>query len=114
VKSSKNPIEFTNNFSLLAYNYDSAESFYAKMNCSDAVSKIKVPTLMISAKNDPSNRHDLIPWDNIKANSNIIYLYTPRGGHLEFMSDFYMNRWYKAPMGQFLNAVENYNRNIEA
>lgn len=86
---------------------------YDVMNCSNAVDKLDIPTLMISARNDPTNRHDLIPWDKIRKNPNIIYIYTQKGGHLEFMSDLFRNRWYKFPMSQFLFNLDKMHKNNE-
>ena len=63
---------------------------------------------MISSKTDPISKPKDIPWEEIKSNPNIIYVYTPRGAHLEFMVGRNRKRWYKPVMSKFLNMIDDY------
>jgi len=65
---------------------------------------------MISARDDPISSRDIIPWDEIKKNPNIIYAYTPRGGHLDFLTGMRRTRWYRKAMVDFINSVEQWDK----
>lgn len=65
---------------------------------------------MISARDDPISSRETIPWEEIKKNQNIIYAYTPRGGHLEFLTGTGRTRWYRKVMVDFINAIEEWDK----
>lgn len=65
---------------------------------------------MISSRTDPITKFDYIPWDEISKNENIVYAYTPRGGHLEYLTGWERTRWYKKTMVDFVNSVNEYNQ----
>lgn len=100
VRKSSNPIEYSERFTMKCFpeKGDTAKEYIANLECVDHLQRVSVPTMMISAKNDPTSNFSMMPWDLMKANSNIVHIYTPLGGHLEFMCDMYRNRWYKYPM----------------
>jgi hypothetical protein len=54
----------------------------------------------------PFKRLDFYPWEDIKANKNIIAAITPRGAHGHFVVGNNLTRWFKKPMSDFLNAVD--------
>lgn len=101
-----NPYDFTEHFSLkVTPESRTVKDFYEHMNCVPLIKDIKVPTLMIMAKNDPTSRHDMIPWKDILNNDNILYAYTPRGAHLEYLVEARRRKWFCQPMIEFLEAI---------
>lgn len=78
----------------------------SKTDLKGYLSKLEVPCLMISSKDDPISRRDLIPWEEIKKNSRLIYAYTPRGGHLTFSVGWQRERWYKSVMNDFFENLD--------
>lgn len=113
VENCTSPMVFTKEFGykINKFHYPdkitTLDSYFDTMDCKESLSKLNIPTMMISAKNDPISRPDIIPWDKIAENENIVYVYTPRGAHLEFMINHGRNRWYKKVMTKFLNVVED-------
>ena len=82
------------------------ESLWNLIDSTPYISKVKIPTMFVSAKNDPVHNETTIPWEEIKANENIVYVNTPRGGHLEFMVNYGRQRWYKNVMIKWFNAID--------
>lgn len=113
VDGSTNPMTFVKEFGYKINKFQypekitDLESYFSLMDCTEDLTKLKIPTMMVSAKNDPIHSPKDMPWEQIESNENIIYVYTPRGAHLEFMVGIQRNRWYKPVMTKFLNYVDD-------
>jgi hypothetical protein len=113
VDGASNPMTFTKEFGfkINQFQYPDTitdyESYFEKLECTSSIPKLKIPTMLISAKNDPIHTPDIMPWAEIEGNDNVIYVHTPRGAHLEFMVNQGRNRWYKKVMTRFLNVVDD-------
>lgn len=84
----------------------SFKEFMSKTDLRNALKKLEVPCFMVSSKDDPISRSDLIPWNDIRSNSNLIYAYTPKGGHLTFSVGWKRERWYKKIMNEFFENLD--------
>jgi len=64
-----------------------ADDYYARAAAANVVDRIRVPTLIIHAANDPFIRITPETRRRIAANSNIIYVETEDGGHCAFLGE---------------------------
>ena len=84
------------------------ETYMGYIDAYNSVASLKIPTLLISAKNDPMSHIDFIPWEHIESNENIIYAYTPHGGHLDFMVGPHRDRWFPPVVKKFFSALDSF------
>ena len=82
--------------------------YYYQASCLLKLTKIKVPTLCLSSRDDPVLPFDLVPMDECKANENIITAVTPHGAHCcYFMDPKGDKRWSNYACAEFLTQVTN-------
>lgn len=67
------------------YGFSSREDFWAQSSSKFYLKKIKIPTIIINAKNDPFLSDSCYPDFRIIDNSYISYLYPEVGGHVGFV-----------------------------
>ncbi|MDH5717554.1 MAG: alpha/beta fold hydrolase [Spirochaetia bacterium] len=78
--------DFDNCYIAPIFKYKDAEDYYQKESSRRYISKIKIPTLIINAKDDPLLTEKCFPFLEAK-NSKNVYLSAPRyGGHVGFCS----------------------------
>lgn len=84
-----NTPELDKNFTSRVLGYESNDAFYDAVSCKDYVKDVKVPVLMVTAKNDfcSNMKMGMIPFKDMKENGNFMTVVTPKGGHC----DFYVN-----------------------
>lgn len=77
--------EFNRNYSLPFHNFKTLDEFYQASSSGPHIQKIRVPTLMVNALNDPILGTKCYPFKAAEDNPNF-FLETPKqGGHLGFM-----------------------------
>lgn len=82
----KNFHDFDSLYTAPMNGFMSAEDYWAKSSSKQYIEAIRVPTLMVSAKNDPFLTPECFPYEIVKRNPKLI-LETPEfGGHVGFMS----------------------------
>ncbi|KAH0768282.1 hypothetical protein KY285_004153 [Solanum tuberosum] len=62
--------------------FETVDTYYRKVSCSSYVGNVRVPLLCISALDDPVCSRETIPWDECRANKNVVLATTQHGGHL--------------------------------
>jgi predicted alpha/beta-fold hydrolase len=71
------------------------------------VNNIKIPLLIIQAKDDPVVEYNGIP-KNLSSENQTIVAITQSGGHIGWIEGiFNLRRWYIKPVLEFLNTVES-------
>jgi len=89
----KNFYDFDSQYTAPMNGFDSAEDYWSKSSSKQHIENIRVPTLMVSAKNDPFLTPECFPYKLVERNSRVM-LETPEfGGHVGFMS-FNKNKRY--------------------
>jgi len=74
-----------------AHGFKNAKDYWEKCSSKPSLSKIRIPTLLINALNDPFLGKPSYPFKEAE-NSKFFYLETPKyGGHVGFINDFKMN-----------------------
>jgi len=84
--------DFDEYFTSQIHGFDGAEDYYHKCSAKYFLSNIQVPTLIISAQNDPLLTKESLKIDTKMAHSFVDFELTEKGGHVgftEFNSDGY-------------------------
>ncbi|KAF5182079.1 embryogenesis-associated protein EMB8 [Thalictrum thalictroides] len=83
-KDSLSVRDFDKNATCILGKFETADTYYRQCSSAGYVKNIAVPLLCISALDDPVCTREAIPWDECRANKNIVLATTPHGGHLAF------------------------------
>lgn len=76
--------DFDNIYTGPAHGFKDADDYYTKCSCNQFLTAIKIPSLIINAKNDSFLGNDCYPYKEAHKNNNI-HLETPEfGGHVGF------------------------------
>ncbi len=86
--------DFDDRFTSTLHGFQDAEDYYRQCNSKQFLSHIKIPALIINAKDDTFLPESSYPYDEAKSNENL-FLMTPKyGGHVGFTTfgtDSYWN-----------------------
>ncbi len=84
-KKIKNFIDFDTTYTAPMHGFESAEDYWEKCNSKQFIHNIKVPTLLLNAKDDPFLSEECYPYAEADSNPNF-FLEVPRyGGHVGFV-----------------------------
>ena len=75
---------FDNTFTAPLHGYKDAADFYIRASVKPILDKIKVPVLIMQAKNDPFLTPECLELGNAQNNKNLNLLVTSKGGHVGF------------------------------
>jgi predicted alpha/beta-fold hydrolase len=100
----KNFKDFDDRYTAPIHGFANAEDYWAKSSCRQFIPSIAIPTLLVSAQNDPFLTRECYPVEDAQQNPNF-YLEMPEsGGHMgfvEFNSDG--QYWSERRAAAFLN-----------
>jgi predicted alpha/beta-fold hydrolase len=78
-------LEFDGRYTAPLHGFSSAEDYWRKCSCKPVLRNIRVPTLVLNARNDPFLPPECFP-ENECADSEFVHLETPdNGGHMGFV-----------------------------
>jgi len=98
--------DYHSHFTVKLFNHKDLGEYFETSKVNDAqIDNVKVPLLVLHAKDDPIAVHKSIPVETLKKNPNIIYAETNRGGHLCWFTGIKPKRWYSMPTIEFLDKV---------
>lgn len=104
ILNARNFFEFDEYFTSITHGFKGAEDYYKKSSCKTFIPKIKKPSLLISALDDPFLSPSCYPFDEAKSNSNF-HLVTPKyGGHVGFFTHLKVskNSWLEEQILSFI------------
>ncbi|XP_037417387.1 embryogenesis-associated protein EMB8-like isoform X1 [Triticum dicoccoides] len=108
ITSSCSTREFDHHATCVVAKYETVDTFYRKCSCANYIGNVSVPLLCISALDDPLCTREAIPWDECRANKNIVLATTPNGGHLGFFQGLTAGRlWWVKPVSEFFSALHD-------
>ncbi|XP_010441329.1 PREDICTED: embryogenesis-associated protein EMB8-like [Camelina sativa] len=84
IKKSRSVREFDNYATRLVAKFETTDTYYRRSSSAQYVENVAVPLLCISALDDPVCTREAIPWDECRANKNIVLATTTHGGHLAY------------------------------
>ncbi|EQC32277.1 hypothetical protein SDRG_10025 [Saprolegnia diclina VS20] len=115
LRASKTAAEFDEQLTRRVFGYATASDYYRDASSSQYIKGVRIPTLCLTAKDDPISIYTAIPYDDVLANPHVILSVTKYGGHLGFFtgaSPFaYPDMWSSSVFAQFCNAVDELEHN---
>ncbi|KAG5676813.1 hypothetical protein PVAND_006621 [Polypedilum vanderplanki] len=107
VLSSQTIKEFDSNFTSVHFGFESVDTYYSKATLHQKLHKIKVPTLCLSAADDPFQPLDAIPIKAAEESSHCCIVVTARGGHIGFLDGIWPNKdqYMSRLFAQYFSAV---------
>jgi uncharacterized protein len=79
--------QFDEVFTAPQFGFDGAEDYYHRASAMRVIDRIRVPTLIITAEDDPFVPTEPFRDPRLTGNANITVRITPHGGHCGFISD---------------------------
>lgn len=102
--SIKNFVEFDGRYTAPLHGYTSAFDFYEKASTKPLLNNIKVPVLIVQAKNDPFLGEDCYNMGNTQ-NKNVQLIVTRSGGHVGFMETGQEYTWTERRAMEFYREI---------
>ncbi|XP_076897372.1 uncharacterized protein LOC143550643 [Bidens hawaiensis] len=100
--------DFDNYATRLVGKYETVDAYYRHCSSAQYVTKVRIPLLCISALDDPVCTWEAIPWDECRANKNIVLAVTRHGGHLAFFEGLTGSTlWWVRAVNEFLGVLHN-------
>ncbi|KAJ4833079.1 hypothetical protein Tsubulata_001055 [Turnera subulata] len=91
VEQSRSVRHFDTHATSVLAKYETVDTYYRRSSSVNLMGEISVPLLGISALDDPVCTKEAIPWDECRANPNIILAATKHGGHLAYFEGLLAN-----------------------
>ncbi|XP_039809592.1 embryogenesis-associated protein EMB8-like isoform X2 [Panicum virgatum] len=106
IRKSRSIREFDHHATCVVARYETVDTYYRQCSSASYVGNVSVPLLCINALDDPLCTREAIPWDECRANKNIVLATTPNGGHLAFFQGLTAGRlWWVGAASEFLFAL---------
>ncbi|KAJ9687575.1 hypothetical protein PVL29_016170 [Vitis rotundifolia] len=108
IEKSRSVRDFDNYATRLVGKYETVDTYYRRCSSASFVGNVSVPLLCISTLDDPVCTREAIPWDECKANKNIIFATTKHGGHLGFFEGLTAKcLWWVRAVDEFFNVLHS-------
>ena len=82
----RNIYDFDDRFTAKAFGFDTADNYYATQSSNQFLDRIRVPTLLVQAKDDPLIPFTVYDHPAFSTNPNLRLIAVEHGGHLGFIS----------------------------
>lgn len=105
LKTFKNLSEFDDFFTAPVHGFKNAEDYYKKCSSKQFLTKIKIPTLLVNAQNDPFLSESCFPIDEAKSNPSFFLEIPKSGGHVGFVNFGVKEFWYEKKVVEFLGKI---------
>jgi uncharacterized protein len=103
----QNIYEFDDRFTAHAFGFGSADNYYATQSANQFLDRIRVPTLVIQAKDDPFIPFAIFDHPAFSRNPYLHLLATEHGGHLGFISKTKPRFWLDQVLVHWILEVRN-------
>lgn len=108
IKKSYSIRDFDNYFTCRIGKFETVDTYYRKCSSAQFLSKVSVPLLCVNALDDPVCTKEAIPWDECRANKNIVLATTLHGGHLAFFEGLMAGSiWWVRAVKEFLSVLHS-------
>jgi len=88
--------------------FETVDTYYRQTRSSAFVGNVTVPLLCISALDDPVCTKEAIPWDECRANKNIVLATTQHGGHLAYYQGITAKSlWWVGAVHEFFSVLHS-------
>lgn len=100
--------DFDNHLTRVAAKFETVDTYYRRCSSCNYVGDVMVPLLCISAIDDPVCTGEALPFDECRANKNIVLAATQHGGHLAYYEGMTANSlWWVRAVHEFLIVLES-------
>ncbi|CAK7357111.1 unnamed protein product [Dovyalis caffra] len=100
--------DFDNYATRVLGKFETVDAYYRHSSCVNFVGNVSVPLLCISAMDDPVCTREAIPWDECRANENIILAVTQHGGHLAYYEGISADSiWWVRAVDEFFDVLQS-------
>ncbi|KAI3807541.1 hypothetical protein L1987_23471 [Smallanthus sonchifolius] len=100
--------DFDNYATRLVGKFETVDTYYRHCSSAQYVTKVLIPLLCISALDDPVCTWEAIPWDECRANKNVVLAVTRHGGHLAFFEGLTgSSLWWVRAVNEFLGVLHS-------
>jgi uncharacterized protein len=103
----QNIYQFDDRFTAQAFGFGSADNYYATQSANQFLDRIRVPTLVVQAKDDPLIPFAIYDHPAFSTNPHLRLLATEHGGHLGFISRTKPRFWLDQVLVHWLLEVRN-------
>ena len=103
----QNIYDFDDRFTAQAFGFGSADNYYATQSANQFLDRIRVPTLVVQAKDDPLIPIAVYDHPAFSRNPQLRLLVTEHGGHLGFISRTRPRFWLDQVLVHWLLEVRN-------
>jgi predicted alpha/beta-fold hydrolase len=103
----RNIYEFDDRFTAQAFGFGSADNYYATQSANQFLDRIRVPTLLVQAKDDPLIPFAVYDHPAFSNNPHLRLLATEHGGHLGFISKTRPRFWLDQVLVHWVLEVRN-------
>lgn len=100
--------DFDDYFTSRLFGLNSANEYYRLASPIQRLMKIRVPTLIVSSKDDPVTGSRSLPYSETELNPYVTMVTTTIGGHLGWFT-WNGGRWYTSPICQFFDELDKWN-----
>jgi len=105
VLSARSFREFDDAATARLHGFAGVDDYYGRSSCAQFLPRIRVPTLVVHAEDDPFVPVDAIPREALRANPCLTPAITPHGGHVGFIAGppWHPRFWAEAEAARFLS-----------
>ncbi|KAF3447363.1 hypothetical protein FNV43_RR12549 [Rhamnella rubrinervis] len=108
IKKSRSIRDFDHHATCLVGKFETVDTYYRRCSSTSYVGNVSVPLLCISALDDPVCTREAIPWDECRANKNIVLATVKHGGHLAFFEGITAaGLWWVRAVGEFCRVMHS-------
>ncbi|KAJ3046088.1 hypothetical protein HDV00_003838 [Rhizophlyctis rosea] len=105
IMKARSIIEFDDQVTRRAFKYRTVHEYYRRGSSAQYVPDVAIPTLLLSALDDPVASSEAIPYYEAMSNPHVLLATTDRGGHLGWFEGIWPRRWFAEPVTQFATVV---------
>lgn len=100
----KNLFQFDNEYTAPLHGFDDAHDYYTQCSSKQFLPSINIPTLIISAIDDPFLSEMALPYDEASENDNLFFYPCKYGGHVGFYNGRKQKSWMEIKSLEFIRA----------
>ena len=91
--------EFDREYQCATWGYPSEGAYYRDASSADSILAVRIPTLVLHARDDPIAFDEAVPYEEIRRNPWVVLCTTSGGGHLSWF-ELGGGRWHAKPVSQ--------------
>ncbi len=95
--------DLDNYYTAPLHGFGDAKNYYKQVSAINYLDGVSIPTLMVTAKNDPFLPKENYPIEIAKNHKHLFLEITKHGGHIGYLTPGKKEYWYETRLGDFVN-----------